>query len=433
MTMKLTMKQLLLLNNLIYLDGIEQGIRVGEIAAILLLNLPKDSDLENNRAMLRAILQDQILSLYYIGTYLEDEYGMRVMSVCDDLTAPSDVNVVFRGTANDEEWRDNAQLAYLSDTPAQERAADYVIGLPSVYGTQICVTGHSKGGNKAQYVTIVTDRVGYCLSFDGPGFSPEFLTKYETEILNQRHKITTVAAQDDFVNCLLYSIAQEEIFLKNRPEANYLYHHKPYAVFTDDFELLPRTRQGDIPKEIHDYNLFLLSHLNQEEREYVATGLVEAIIALEDQKWSDPTTLLHIVLASAIAVGYLVDKEVQEKSLTHAKIPTLWETELTESQSLHMASTQMADSYFRANPTLLRLYAKRLEKVNNRLGHLGNRLYQMSIRVDDADEIWEILTLEGACGRHAIITRTVSFLFKTAEQLEGIETQLLSQLMVDLK
>lgn len=65
----------------------------------------------------------------------------------------------------------------MSDTIQQERAAEYINNLPLKYGNDLTVSGHSKGGNKAQYVTIVTDRVERCLSQDGQGFSPEFLKK----------------------------------------------------------------------------------------------------------------------------------------------------------------------------------------------------------------------------------------------------------------
>lgn len=34
----------------------------------------------------------------------------------------------------------------------------------------ITVTGHSKGGNKAQYVTVLSDKVDRCISMDGQGF-----------------------------------------------------------------------------------------------------------------------------------------------------------------------------------------------------------------------------------------------------------------------
>ena len=45
----------------------------------------------------------------------------------------------------------------------------------------IIVTGHSKGGNKAQYVTInskYNDLIDKCFSFDGQGMSPEAIEAF---------------------------------------------------------------------------------------------------------------------------------------------------------------------------------------------------------------------------------------------------------------
>ena len=42
--------------------------------------------------------------------------------------------------------------------------------------TELTVTGHSKGANKAMYTTIMCNNVTRCVSFDGQGFSKEFLS-----------------------------------------------------------------------------------------------------------------------------------------------------------------------------------------------------------------------------------------------------------------
>ena len=46
-----------------------------------------------------------------------------------------------------------------------------------------------KGGNKAQYVGILSDKVDRVLSLDGQGFSKEFVEKYQDLIDKNRHKI----------------------------------------------------------------------------------------------------------------------------------------------------------------------------------------------------------------------------------------------------
>lgn len=54
----------------------------------------------------------------------------------------------------------------------------------------LAMTGHSLGGNLAEYATIVSykygldDNITQCVSMDGPGFSEEFIEKYRTQIEN---------------------------------------------------------------------------------------------------------------------------------------------------------------------------------------------------------------------------------------------------------
>ena len=50
-------------------------------------------------------------------------------------------------------------------------------------------------------------------SFDGQGFNSIFLKKYNKEIENNRHKIFNICNEYDYVNILLFSIANK-IFIK---------------------------------------------------------------------------------------------------------------------------------------------------------------------------------------------------------------------------
>lgn len=70
-------------------------------------------------------------------------------------------------------------------TTQQERAQRYMEELYYKYGDQydtFSLTGHSLGGNLAQHMTIhapaeMRDKIDHCISFDGPGFSQEYIDK----------------------------------------------------------------------------------------------------------------------------------------------------------------------------------------------------------------------------------------------------------------
>lgn len=70
-------------------------------------------------------------------------------------------------------------------TGQQERAQKYMEELYYKYGDQydsFSLTGHSLGGNLAQHMTIhapaeMRDKIDHCVSYDGPGFSQEYIDK----------------------------------------------------------------------------------------------------------------------------------------------------------------------------------------------------------------------------------------------------------------
>ena len=143
-----------------------------------------------------------------------DAGGIR--AICFE-SPDGDATVVFRGTGGDyEPWVDNVRGEYKSDTKMQKLADDFVRYDCGVYNS-ITVAGHSKGGNLAQYVTVLnSDRVARCISFDGQGFGKGFFDSYGSDLGSVSGKIRSICAHNDYVNLLLGAIAGEILFVKNR-------------------------------------------------------------------------------------------------------------------------------------------------------------------------------------------------------------------------
>lgn len=143
-----------------------------------------------------------------------------VRAVCYTDAKDKDPVVVFRGTGGTKEaWRDNFEGAYEEDTKIQKLADEFVKNECGAY-KDIVVTGHSKGGNLAQYVTVKeTDMVNRCVSFDGQGFGDDFINDNKNAIMESSGKICSFSAYNDFVNILLTCIAGETIYVANRPDA----------------------------------------------------------------------------------------------------------------------------------------------------------------------------------------------------------------------
>lgn len=124
--------------------------------------------------------------------------------------------VVFRGTGGTENaWRDNFDGAYEEDTKIQKIADDFIKTECSMY-EDIVVTGHSKGGNLAQYVTVRNGNiVGSCVSYDGQGFGGDFISSNRELVETAAPKITSISSYNDFVNILLTCIAGTSIYIAN--------------------------------------------------------------------------------------------------------------------------------------------------------------------------------------------------------------------------
>jgi hypothetical protein len=95
-----------------------------------------------------------------------------------------DVYVAYRGTGNGN-WAYNAVAYGAERSEMQQWSLDYFnkTVLENFEGQSkknLYVTGHSQGGNNAQFVTLFSsysDYITYCYSMDGPGFSEEVVAE----------------------------------------------------------------------------------------------------------------------------------------------------------------------------------------------------------------------------------------------------------------
>ena len=123
--------------------------------------------------------------------------------------------VAFRGTAT-KEWIDDFVGANQVDSLQQINALEWYkavyekLHLEEYYVT---VTGHSKGGNKAKYITILNETVNRCVSFDGQGFSDKFFDFYKKQILKRQDVIENHNIDYDYVNILLNDLGKKTYYV----------------------------------------------------------------------------------------------------------------------------------------------------------------------------------------------------------------------------
>ena len=142
--------------------------------------------------------------------------------------------VHFRGTG-DGNWGYNAAAYGGPPSSMQEWSLEYFNEMVETHyegqsADNLYVTGHSQGGNNAQFVTIRSEYGDYitnCLTLDGPGFSTQFVEDSinlygEAYYDRQRDKIFAYKGTHNFVSCL----GQESII----PDR-----HTEYVPYTNPF------------------------------------------------------------------------------------------------------------------------------------------------------------------------------------------------------
>lgn len=136
-------------------------------------------------------------------------------TVAATFSKGNDVVISYRGTS-DGEWVDNKYCYAGADSPQQQEALDYFNNVANNYNNgeglknsqNVTVTGHSKGGNDAQYVMMSSENnaiIDNCVSMDGPGFSPEQVDEWKKKYGEEGYqrlieKMYSVNGENDYVN-----------------------------------------------------------------------------------------------------------------------------------------------------------------------------------------------------------------------------------------
>lgn len=130
--------------------------------------------------------------------------------------------ICYRGTG-DGKWRDNGAAMCYPASFFQKTAANYfdtvtdrLYSDSSLTVKELYVTGHSKGGNNAQYAAMMSRnayRINRCYSFDGQGMSPSGVDMMH-EILgslykSRKRKIVSINGKNDFVSPLGDTLAEK--------------------------------------------------------------------------------------------------------------------------------------------------------------------------------------------------------------------------------
>lgn len=161
-------------------------------------------------AMLRAMADSRRFGDMMVNAYeerIDEALEQQFAAVTIDL-GDGTVYVSFRGTDDTlVGWKENLNMSFLAEVPAQERAVGYLERIARQYPDRFLrVGGHSKGGNLAIYSAVkcaqaVQDRIVAVYNNDGPGFLNDLSATEAHRRIAER--IRTVVPQSSVVGMLL--------------------------------------------------------------------------------------------------------------------------------------------------------------------------------------------------------------------------------------
>lgn len=244
--------------------------------------------IKNSESLSNLTLVDMYIdeNPYHLAT---DEHGREYpyqLGLC--FTDGENAIIAFKGTTGPNEWYDSAYAAIAEETAPQRSALSFVEKISEKY-SDITVTGHSKGANKAMYSAIRCKNVSRCVCFDGEGFSDKFLKKYEAEIAERASLVTNISLSSDFIHIMLNQLpGSKQLYVKGYGVDGMAENHAPNSFFKQNlyksrkyplndellaFESLTEhipvfdyePERGELTK-LHDLIQYIISHGRESER-----------------------------------------------------------------------------------------------------------------------------------------------------------------------
>ncbi len=292
-------------------DGESLGSIVARLEAALSISVSwKERDIIKLNILKNAVLRDPFIAGSKIGDLTR---SIRGLTACTFTNKNGEVFVCFRGTGKGE-WIDNGEgLSGIPEentykvysksgrvlyrkTVKEDYATDQQVEALNWFNktasknrwrrNDIILSGHSKGGNKAQFVALRTPLAALCFSFDGQGFSPEAVDMFRKDLGKdfdiRRRKIFSLSADNDYINVLGERIAPNEqvCYFESKNGLHYL-----EAILDDYGVLRPMCEQGSLSKYFEGVSKELMG-MAPVVRQYATNGIMNI---LQKLRGSEPT------------------------------------------------------------------------------------------------------------------------------------------------
>ena len=293
------------------------------------LNTWKDRDIYRLRILKNAVNANPLLAYSKISSLTVSKNGL---TACSFIKPNGNISIVFKGTG-DGEWIDNGEGLsgipeeniyitydkngdvlyreivtndYASDQQVEALNWFNLITVKNGWNSlgNITVSGHSKGGNKAQFVAMHSDNISACYSFDGQGFSPEALASLKDrcgiKFSQRRQCIHSFSTDNDYVNVLGERLVQKNhiYYFKSSGGIHYM-----ESMLNINGGFNPQCEQARLSKYVETISKELMS-MNPKIRQYATLGIMNIFqkylgdgIPVNNDKVSTEKTIAGIILS----------------------------------------------------------------------------------------------------------------------------------------
>lgn len=295
---------------------------------------------------------------------------------CIIETSPGQAAVAFRGSESNDfyDWVGSDFGLLNSVCTIEQRETDRFL---SKYSEKIsnydsvAMTGHSLGGNLAEYATLVSRNHGIrnveqCISFDGPGFSNEFLMFHSLDILAMNGVMTHY--RWSVVGNLLFEIPgvqYQDVRVSN--SANTRDSDKMGSLTRHDTKYLEFEEGSVVPLK------------ENENKDLLSIG---GSIISKSFDWGVPTPVFHIFLLTAELFSEFKDDAKQ-----------ILDTLVGGATTTYKNLNDIMKKLFRVNTAYLSVdincLARDSDSLNSCIQRVRNRVSEMFSAVENLGTMWK--------------------------------------------
>lgn len=221
----------LILAELVYVDFADIVPERGSSKAITLKDASRiffehhtDEEIESKVSSTKAaafLMREMAKTVRFGNIELSDyveEISLKEQSQFCAMTIKLDDDSIFISYSGTDStivgWKENFNMSFLTETPGQLKAVEYLNAVVSPKQKKIRIGGHSKGGNLAVYASVhckesIQKRILAVYSNDGPGFTDSMITKEDYN--KMLPKIHTIIPESSIVGMILEHEEEYEI------------------------------------------------------------------------------------------------------------------------------------------------------------------------------------------------------------------------------